>query len=113
MHPNLASADVCAAETLDADRQIGASPLFVRLREIAVALDQCRIKMQAGVEERRMQAGLAIMGEMRRQPNPRQDLAVAPLQRFDGLKRCAIFQSQSTQVFVIAIDRNRTDTPLP
>src|SRR5262249_16352950 len=99
MHPNLPSADVGAAETLDTDRQIGAPPLFVRLREIAVALDQCRIKMQAGIEERRMQAGLAVMGEMRRQPNSRQDLAVAPLQRFDGAKRRAIFQSQSAQGF--------------
>src|SRR5262249_58533887 len=55
----------------------------------------------------------AIMGEMRRQPNPRQDLAVAPLQRLDGAKRRAIFQSRSAQGFVIAVDWNRIDTPLP
>src|SRR5262245_5011032 len=53
------------------------------------------------------------MAEMRRQPNSRQDLAVAPLQRLDGTKRRAIFQSQSGQGFVIAVDRKRTDTPLP
>jgi hypothetical protein len=40
--------------------------------------------MQAGIEEHRVQAGLAIMGEMRGQPHSRQDLAVTPLQRLDG-----------------------------
>ena len=40
--------------------------------------------MQARIEENRMQASLAIMREMRRQPNSRQDLAITPLQCLNG-----------------------------
>src|SRR6266508_4865805 len=80
MHPNLPGTDPGAAETLDADRQVGAPRLFGRLREIAIGVDQCRIEMQTGIEKRRMQPGLAIDGEMRRQPNSCQNLAAAPQQ---------------------------------
>src|SRR6476660_4130840 len=50
---------------------------------------------------------------MRGQPNTRQDLTVAPLQRLDGAKRCAVFQSRGAQIFVIAVDLDRSSAPLP
>src|SRR5262249_330756 len=94
LRPDLSGTDSTAAETPDADRKVRAPRLFRRSREVTVRIDQCRIEMQAGIEKRRMQSGLAIDGEMRRQPNSGQDLAVAPLQRLDRAKGWAIFESQ-------------------
>ena len=65
MHPNLSGPNPGAAETLDADREVGAPRLFDRLCEIPIAIDQSRIEMQAGIEKHRMQPGLAIDGEIR------------------------------------------------
>ena len=60
VNPNLPSADVGAAEPLDADRQIDASRLFGCACEIAVRVDERRIEMQAGIEKRRMESRLPI-----------------------------------------------------
>ena len=100
MHPNLPGTESGgAAETLDADRQVGAPQPVGRLREVAIGIDQRRIEVEAGIEQRRMQPGLAVDGKMGRQPNACQNLAAAPLQHLDPAKRSAVFQSKGAQGF--------------
>ena len=108
MHPNLPGTNPGrTVETLDADRQIGASRLLGGLGEIAIGVDQRGIEVQTGIEKGRMQSGVTVNGEMRGQPNPCQNLAAAPLQHLDAAKRFAIFQSERAQTFIIAVDRDR------
>src|SRR5512138_1085878 len=94
MHPNLPGTESGgAAETLDADRQVGAPQPVGRLREVAIGVDQCRIEVEAGMEKGRRRPGRALAGDMGRHPKPDKTRAAPPLQHFIPAKKFALSQS--------------------